>query len=99
MFDELGRLATDQKLQEVLAHYAAHGEENRDLWLPRLRLTEGIDDRGLARLYGSLIAYGWVEQNTGGPGCSYRITTAGLRALRRVRSGLELEEDFHAEAA
>jgi plasmid replication initiation protein len=41
--------------------------------------------RKLSRLHGTLIAEGWLEQNTGSirPG-SYRVTGAGLRALKRV---------------
>ena len=50
---------------------------------------EGVEGRQLARLHGELLAYGWLEQNTGltpvlrrgeAPAC-YRITAAGLRAL------------------
>jgi hypothetical protein len=99
MFDELGRLAADEKIMQLLSHYGDLGAENREIWHLRLRTIEGIDERGLVRLHGTLIAYGWVEQNTGGPSCAYRITTAGQRALRRVRAGLFMDEDLHAEAA
>jgi hypothetical protein len=49
----------------------------------------------MTRLHGELIAHGWVEQNTGltpllrkgeAPAC-YRVTTAGLRALKQVKVG------------
>lgn len=99
MFDELGRLSTDQKLKELLDHYGALGVENRETWRPRLALLDGLDERGLARLFGTLIAFGWVEQNTGGPGCSYRITYSGQRALTRVRNAVDLDEDYAVEAA
>ena len=98
MFDELGRLAADEKLKELLAHYALLGEPLPETWHPRHALVAGIDQLGLVRLHGALIAFGWIEQNTGGPGCSYRITAAGRRALKRVRSGLDMEDDF-AQAA
>jgi len=51
--------------------------------------------REMTQMHGELIAYGWVEQNTGltpvlradeAPAC-YRVTTAGLRALKQVRAG------------
>ena len=98
MFDELGRLAADQKLKDLLEHYGALGAENRELWQPRLSIVDGVDSFGLSRLFGVLIAFGWIEQNTGGPGCSYRITTSGLRALRRVRNG-DFDEELLSEAA
>lgn len=51
---------------------------------------EGVPAAELVKLHGELIAYGWVEQNTGvttilKPGvaaCCYRVTAAGKRALR-----------------
>jgi hypothetical protein len=47
-----------------------------------------------------LIAFGWVEQNTGNttplkPGtvaACYRVTAAGLRCLKRARSAGPLDE-------
>ena len=53
-----------------------------------------MDD--LTRLYGELLAHGWIEQNTGDtpvlePGrfaCCYRITSAGQKAFREVRKEL-----------
>ena len=98
MFDELGRLATDEKLKELLVHYALLGEPLPETWHPRLTLVAGIDQLGLVRLHGALIAFGWIEQNTGGPGCSYRVTAAGRRALKRVGNGLEMEDDFSQAA-
>ena len=49
--------------------------------------------RELVKWHGELIAYGWVEQNTGVvPGVKvgavlgcYRITPAGVRALKQAR--------------
>jgi hypothetical protein len=98
MFDELGRLASDQKLRDLLENYGTLGVENRELWQPRLSAIEGVDAPGLSRLFGALIAFGWLEQNTGGPGCSYRITASGQRALRRVRNG-DFDEELMSEAA
>jgi hypothetical protein len=99
MFDELERLASDPNLKDLLSHYALLGQENRELWHPRLAQLADNDSRSMSRLYGALIAFGWVEQNTGGPGCSYRITSTGFRALRRAANLQELNEDWQAEAA
>ena len=67
---------------------------------------EGVGSRDLVRLHGQLIACGWVEQNAGAtpvlrPGAvaaCYRVTAAGLRALRQARDGDPGEDDRLAEA-
>lgn len=99
MFDEIGRLASDLKLKELLEHYGLLGLENREIWQARLSLMDGVDERGISRLFGTLIAFGWIEQNTGGPGCSYRITSSGQRALRRSRHAVDLDDEVMSEAA
>jgi hypothetical protein len=45
------------------------------------------------RLHGELLAYGWLEQNTGvvsassgAPPACYRVTAVGLRALRESQA-------------
>jgi hypothetical protein len=93
MFDEMQRLRTAKELQELLQHYQTQARGDRQVWQDRLQELEGVNSRDLSRLHGELIAYGWLEQNTGGipvpkvgaaPGC-YRITMAGIRALREMR--------------
>ena len=93
MFDEMDRLRTGKELHELLQHYHTRAGGDRQVWQDRLQEIQGVNARDLARLHGELIAYGWLEQNTGGipvpkvgaaPAC-YRITTAGIRALREVR--------------
>ena len=95
MFDELDCLREGPELQRLLGHYAEVGAADRDAWQDRLMGLEGVEARELVRLHGLLIAFGWVEQNTGNtpacrpgavPGC-YRVTTVGLRALKLCRSG------------
>ena len=57
-------------------------------------------------LHGQLLARGWLEQNTGAtpvprPGAvaaCYRVTAAGLRALRQARDGDPGEDDGPTEA-
>jgi hypothetical protein len=106
MFDDLEHLRGSVDLCRLLAHYAQLGGTDCEVWQDRLMRLDGVEPRGLAQLHGELIAFGWVEQNTGvtvrsRPGvvaACYRITAAGQRALKRVRSGRPLDEE-EAEAA
>lgn len=103
MFDELNRLHEAEELRRLLAHYAQFGLADREAWQDRLMALEGAEPKELVKLHGELLACGWVEQNTGltplgKPGvvaACYRVTSAGLRALRQARSG----EETSAEAA
>ncbi len=91
MVDDLERLHEVTSLRSLLSHYAALGKEDRQVWQDRVTDLEGTSGRDLTRLHGELLAYGWLEQNTGttpagkglAPGC-YRITAAGVRALRQT---------------
>jgi hypothetical protein len=107
MIDELDRLRADANLVELLKHYAALGEADREAWHDRVMERDGVDRAELIRLHGELLAFEWIEQNTGilvnardghVPGC-YRITGAGLRALKRARSQDEDDEDGQLRAA
>ena len=93
MFDEMDRLRGEKDLVTLLSHYAALAALDRQVWQDRLLKMEGVEARQLVRLHGELLAYGWLEQNTGltpvlrrgeAPAC-YRIATAGLRALKQAR--------------
>ena len=94
MFDELDRLREAPELRSLLAHYAERGKADREAWQDRLNHLDGLEARAVVRLHGELLAFGWIEQNTGvtpasmprggaAPAC-YRVTTAGLRALRQI---------------
>ncbi len=92
MFDEMDRLRDVKELQGLLLHYRDLGVLDRSAWQDRVCACEGVEPRELVRLHGELIAYGWIEQNTEivpgaargtAPGC-YRITTAGIRALKQL---------------
>jgi hypothetical protein len=96
MFDEMERLRDEKVLFALLSHYAALGVADRQVWQDRLLEMGGVDARQLIRFHGELLAYGWLEQNTGltpvlrrneAPAC-YRITTAGVRALKQLRAEL-----------
>jgi hypothetical protein len=82
MFDELERLGKDDNLFALLAHYARPGAADREAWQSRLTAIEGVRPEELVKLHGELIAYDWVEQNTGEVPACYRVTPAGLRAFR-----------------
>src|SRR3954471_20865649 len=95
MFDESDRLRESKELRDLLTHYATPTAADRQAWQDRVGELPGVDARQLVRLHGELLAYGWVEQNTGttpvlrpgaAPAC-YRVTTAGARALRQLRQG------------
>ena len=100
MFDELDRLRADESLQHLLAHYSNLGEFNREVWQDRLMEYGGLSRECLVRLHGELLAHLWIEQNvgvlpvlrTGALPQSYRVTAAGLRALKHVQHSDENEE-------
>ena len=67
---------------------------------------EGVEARELVRLHGLLIAFGWLEQNTGNVPvvragavpCCYRVTAAGVRIAKLVRGGVQDEAEVMAAA-
>ena len=70
----------------------------------------GADIRSVVTMVGGLhesLAHGWVEQNTGitpvlqrgaVPRC-YRVTTAGQRAFKHVRSWQDSDTEYDSAAA
>jgi hypothetical protein len=100
MFNELERLRDVSGLRDLLDHYAGLAGPDRLVWQDRLLTLGLVAGRDLSRLHGELLAYGWLEQNTGvtptarkgeAPAC-YRVTPVGVRALKRFRAG-ELDEE------
>jgi hypothetical protein len=94
MFDEMDRLRNEQELCALLAHYAELAAADRQAWQDRVQEWHGVEGRELVKLHGELLAFGWLEQNTGAtpvlrpgtaPAC-YRATAAGLRALKQLRA-------------
>jgi len=99
LFDEMDRLAECRPLFDLLAHYTQNGSDDREVWQDRVTELEGIESLQLIKLHGELLAYGWIEQNTGMtpvlkhglvPHC-YRITAAGFKAWKQAKS-----EKMHA---
>lgn len=76
----------DDRLCRLLRQYAAGNAVDREVWQDRLMDWDGLDARTLTFLHGELLAQGWVELNTGvAPSC-YRVTIAGVRALKRLET-------------
>jgi hypothetical protein len=96
MLDEMDRLREVKVLLALLTHYHERAAGDRQAWQDRLLELEGVAGRDLVRLHGELLAYGWIEQNTGetpapragAAAACYRVTTAGTRALRQVREAV-----------
>jgi hypothetical protein len=92
MLDDLDHLRHNPRLLQLLFHYAQLGETNRETWQDRLMEMAEVEPPGLVKLHGELIAFQWVEQNTGQFPTCYRITLAGLRAMRAIPAQ-ETEDD------
>jgi len=93
MTDDLDRLRTKPNLLLLLKHYADLGAPSRETWQDRLMTMDGVESSELSKLHGELIAFNWIEQNTGVftvhrpgavPAC-YRVTLAGLRAVQQIQ--------------
>ena len=107
MFDELQMLRDDPALCQLLDHYAQLATSDRTLWHDRLMDLNGMTGSDLIRLHGALIAWGWLEQNTGntsvlkpgGIASCYRITSQGCRALASTRQNQEADGEQTRRAA
>lgn len=108
MLDDLERLTGNEPLQQLLSHYARVAGDDRERWQDRLMELQGTEPKELVRLHGELIAFGWVDLNAGATpvvragvvASCYRITSAGLRALRFVERSAPAEgEDIEGATA
>lgn len=104
MLDDWDQLRKSPQLYRLLAHYADASGGDRSIWRDRLQAMEGVKARELVSLHGELLAQDWIEQNTGVievliqgavPRC-YRLTGAGLRALRAASAPVSDGEDRRA---
>ena len=99
MFDFAVRLRENAHLLALLSRYAQAGSEDRMAWQNRVMQMEGVEPKQLTTLHGELIAFDWIEQNTGQAisrpdgtlSACYRITLNGLREYGRVQ-GVEINE-------
>ena len=92
MLDDSLRLRENPHLLALLSHYAQQGTADRAMWRNRLMEMEGVEPKQLTMLHGELIAFDWIEQNSGQTlSACYRITVNGLREFGRVQ-GVEINE-------
>jgi hypothetical protein len=106
MRDELQLLKDNKNLSRLLSHYASAGAADRETWQDRVMEMEGADRQALVKLHGILLAYSWIEQNTGSvsllqPGVvrqCYRISAAGLKALKTAAVKNDAEAEVEAAA-
>jgi hypothetical protein len=92
MFDDSLRLRENPHLVSLLSHYAQQGTDDRATWRSRLMEMDGVEPKQLTALHGELIAFEWIEQNTGQTLSScYRVTLHGLREYGRLQ-GVEINE-------
>jgi hypothetical protein len=104
MFDEVDALRDSPDLQRLLDHYVGACAADREAWQDRLMELEGVETCELVRLHGLLIAFGWLEQNTGNVPvvragavpCCYRVTAAGVRTAKLVRDGVQGDAEVAA---
>ena len=104
--DEMQHLRDNHSLRQLLTCYTAPEAADTEGWHDRVMALEGVKPPELTTLHGELLAFGWIEQNTGArvavragtvPRC-YRSTPAGRRALREVQADPS-EAGAEAEAA
>ena len=106
MFDEVEALRDSVDLQRLLDHYVGVCSADREAWQDRLMELDGVEARELVRLHGLLIAFGWLEQNTGNVPvvrvgavpCCYRVTAAGVRTAKLVSGGVHEDAEVMASA-
>ena len=92
MLDDSLRLQENPHRLSLLSHYAQQGAEDRATWRRRLMEMDGVEPKQLTALHGELIAFDWIEQNTGQTlSSNYRITLNGLREYGRLK-GVEINE-------
>ena len=98
MFDDAHRLRENPQLFELLSHYAKLASADRHIWQDRLmQMGDAVEPKELSRFHGELIAFDWIEQNTGQTTpmkdgvvtACYRITLNGLREVQRIQ-GVEI---------
>jgi hypothetical protein len=91
MLDNLERLRNDPQLMQLFSHYAKLGAANPEAWHARLAQLNCDGRVDLVKLHGELIAFDFVEPNPGQTPCKYRLTRAGLKAIREIENSLDDE--------
>ena len=87
MSDELQTLTASESLHHLLTYYVERTLPDRQIWHDRLMRLDRCEPRDLSKLHGRLMAFGWLEQNTGVLPACYRATRGGIKALEAVQVG------------
>lgn len=84
-------VARDPQWRTVLETYREtqrarrEADPERDSWVPRLRVIEGVPDEAMSPIHGRLIAHGLLKFQLAGQGAStmleYQVTPIGRRSL------------------
>ena len=97
MLGSIEALCSNTPIRALLTHYRklhqskpGAGESSPDSWHDRFAHFPGLDERQLSAVYGTLLAYGWLETRVlaecfdplGEVRQAYQITREGLRALK-----------------
>lgn len=90
--EDTQRLRDNPHLQQLLTHYAEGGRNDRRIWQDRLMEMDGLAPTQITKLHGELLAFEWVEQDTGAVRASYRITPSGIRFLKAAIHGTDDDE-------
>ena len=85
MLDGPERLRSSPQLLQLFTHYARLCEENPEAWQVRLTQMEGDGRVDLVKLHGELIAFDFVELDSGQMPCRYRLTRAGLKLFQQIK--------------
>lgn len=90
--EDIQRLRDNPQLQQLLTHYADLGKQDREIWQNRLMEMGGLAPAQITKLHGELLAFEWVEQDTGAIRASYRISPSGIRSLKQAIQGTDDDE-------
>ena len=86
MTDESIALTASESLLHLLTHYVERTTPDRQAWHDRLMRLDRCEPRDLSKLHGKLIAFGWLEQNTGVLPACYLAPRGGIKALEAVQA-------------
>ncbi len=86
MLDSVEHLRNSDQLRQLFSHYAKQGAANPEAWHPRLAQLDCDGRIDLVKLDGELIAFDFVVPNPGQTPCKYRLTRAGLKAIREIEN-------------
>ena len=91
MLENLDRLRNNPQLLQLFNYCARPGKANLEAWHARSAHLQCDGKIDLVKLHGELIAFDFIEQNTGQLPCRYRLNRGGLKAIREIESSSDDE--------